>query len=60
MGPSGEYLEGKGIRVHLKMLEYVTSGYKLENYKSQMAKIRCLLMPIYKDLISIISRNFLI
>ena len=32
-------LDWKRIRVYLKMLEFATTGPKLENYKSQMAKI---------------------
>ena len=32
-------LDWKGIRVYLRMKEYVTSGSKLDTYKSQMAKI---------------------
>ena len=32
-------LDWKGIRVYLKMLEFATSGPKLETYKSQMAKV---------------------
>ena len=32
-------LDWKGIRIYLRMKEYVTSGSKLDTYKSQMAKI---------------------
>jgi hypothetical protein len=32
-------LDWKGIRVYLRMKEYVTSGPQLDTYKSQMAKI---------------------
>ena len=39
MEPGAGILDWKGIRVYLKMLEFATSGPKLENYKSQMAKI---------------------
>lgn len=39
MEPGAGILDWKGIRVYLKMLEYATSGPKLETYKSQMAKI---------------------
>lgn len=37
--PAAGVLDWKGIRVYLKMKEYVTSGDKLDMYKSQMAKI---------------------
>ena len=39
MEPGAGILDWKGIRVYLKMPEYATSGPKLENYKSQMAKV---------------------
>lgn len=39
MEPAAGVLDWKGIRVYLKMLEYATSGPKLETYKSQMAKV---------------------
>jgi hypothetical protein len=39
MEPGVGILDWKGIRVYLKMLEYVDSGLKLDTYKSQMAKI---------------------
>jgi hypothetical protein len=39
MEPGAGILDWKGIRVYLKMQEYADSGPKLENYKSQMAKI---------------------
>jgi len=39
MEPGTGILDWKGIRVYLKMLEYATSGPKLEKYKSQMAKV---------------------
>src|SRR5512137_1202103 len=32
-------LDWKGIRVYLRMKEYVTSGQQLDSYKSQAAKI---------------------
>jgi len=32
-------LDWKGIRVYLRMKEYVTAGQKLDTYKSQAAKI---------------------
>jgi hypothetical protein len=32
-------LDWKGIRVYLRMKEYVTSGPQLESWKSQAAKI---------------------
>ena len=39
MEPGTGILDWKGIRVYLKMLEFATSGPKLDAYKSQMAKI---------------------
>jgi hypothetical protein len=39
MEPGAVVLDWKGIRVYLKMLNFVTSGPKLEAYKSQMARI---------------------
>lgn len=39
MEPGAGILDWKGIRVYLKMLEFATSGPKLEAYKSQIAKI---------------------
>jgi hypothetical protein len=39
MEPAAGILDWKGIRVYLKMLEYATSGPKLEACKSQMARI---------------------
>ena len=39
MEPAAGILDWKGIRVYLKMLEYATSGPKLETYKGQMAKV---------------------
>jgi len=39
MEPGAGIFDWKGIRVYIKMLEYATSGPKLEAYKSQMAKI---------------------
>ncbi|MDQ1261426.1 MAG: hypothetical protein QG575_607 [Euryarchaeota archaeon] len=39
MEPGEGILDWKGIRVYLKMLEFVDSGPKLEAYKSQMARI---------------------
>jgi hypothetical protein len=39
MEPAEEVWDWKGIRVYLRMKEYVTSGPKLEAYKSQIAKI---------------------
>jgi hypothetical protein len=39
MEPGVSILDWKGIRVYLKLREYVTSGPKIDTYKSQMAKI---------------------
>ena len=39
MDPGAGILDWKGILVYLKMLEFATSGHKLDAYKSQMAKI---------------------
>ena len=39
MEPAAGVLDWKGIRVYLKMLEYATSGPKLETFKNQTAKI---------------------
>jgi len=39
MEPGAGLLDWKGIRVYLKMREYVTSGPKMDTYKSQMAKV---------------------
>ena len=39
MEPGEGILDWKGIRVYLKMKEYVTSGVQLDMYKSQVAKI---------------------
>lgn len=39
MEPGAGLLDWKGIRVYLKMKEYVTSGQQLDTYKSQAAKI---------------------
>jgi hypothetical protein len=39
MEPGAGILDWKGVRVYLNMLEYATSGPKLETYKSQMARI---------------------
>ena len=38
MEPAAGVLDWKGIRVYLKMLEYATSGPKLETFKNQTAK----------------------
>ena len=35
----GSILDWKGIRVYLRMKEYVTSGPQFDTYKSQMAKV---------------------
>ena len=37
--PGEGILDWKGIRVYLKMKEYVTSGVQLDMYKSQITKI---------------------
>jgi hypothetical protein len=37
--PGSGIMDWKGIRVYLKMIEHVTSGPKLEMYKSQAAKV---------------------
>ncbi|MDD5257914.1 MAG: pyridoxamine 5'-phosphate oxidase family protein, partial [Methanothrix soehngenii] len=39
MNLGSEILDWKGIRVYLRMREYVTSGPQLESYKSQVAKV---------------------
>ena len=39
MEPGASIMDWKGIRIYLKMKEYVTSGPKLDAYKSQAAKI---------------------
>lgn len=39
MEPGEGLLDWKGIRVYLNMLEFASSGPKLEAYKSQMARI---------------------
>jgi hypothetical protein len=39
MEPAARIIDWKGLRVYLKMKEYVTSGQKLDEYKSQAAKI---------------------
>ena len=39
MEPGSGILDWKGIRVYLRLLEYVTSGPQLDMYKSQTAKI---------------------
>ena len=39
MEPGAGLLDWKGIRVYLKMREYVTSGPQIDTYKSQMAKV---------------------
>lgn len=39
MEPAAGILDWKGIRVYMRMKEYVTSGPKLDTYKSQVAKI---------------------
>jgi hypothetical protein len=39
MEPGEGTLDWKGIRVYLKMKEYLTSGARLDVYKSQVAKI---------------------
>lgn len=37
--PGAGVMDWKGIRVYLKMREHLTSGPKLDAYKSQMAKV---------------------
>jgi hypothetical protein len=37
--PGASIMDWKGIRVYLRMKEYVASGPKLDTYKSQVAKI---------------------
>jgi hypothetical protein len=37
--PASGIQDWKGIRVYLRMKEYVTTGPKLETYKSQVAKV---------------------
>ncbi|WP_348303244.1 pyridoxamine 5'-phosphate oxidase family protein [Methanothrix sp.] len=39
MNQGSEILDWKGIRVYLRMREYITSGPQLESYKSQVAKV---------------------
>jgi hypothetical protein len=39
MEPGKGLIDWKGIRVYLRMREYVTSGPKIDTYKEQMAKI---------------------
>jgi hypothetical protein len=39
MEPGKGILDWKGIRVYLKMKEYLTSGAQLDMYKNQVAKI---------------------
>ena len=39
MEPGAAIMDWKGIRVYLKMKEYVTSGPKLDSYKSEAVKI---------------------
>ncbi|MFA6373283.1 MAG: pyridoxamine 5'-phosphate oxidase family protein [Methanothrix sp.] len=39
MEPGAGVLDWKGIRVYLNLLEYATSGPKLETYRNQMARI---------------------
>ncbi len=39
MEPAAGIMDWKGIRVYLRMKEYVTSGPKLDTYRSQAAKI---------------------
>lgn len=39
MEPGSGVLDWKGIRVYLRMQEYVTSGSQLDMYKSEVAKI---------------------
>jgi len=39
MDPGSGILDWKGIRVYLRMKEYVTSGPQLDMYKSQMSKV---------------------
>ena len=37
--PGAGLLDWKGVRVYLKMKEHVTSGPRLDEYRSQMAKV---------------------
>ena len=37
--PGAGLLDWKGLRVYMKMKEYVTSGPRLDEYRSQMAKV---------------------
>jgi hypothetical protein len=37
--PGVGLLDWKGVRVYMKMKEYVTSGPRLDEYRSQMAKV---------------------
>lgn len=39
MEPGAGVLDWKGVRVYLKMREYVNSGQQFEMYKSQIAKV---------------------
>ncbi|MDD1753157.1 MAG: pyridoxamine 5'-phosphate oxidase family protein [Methanotrichaceae archaeon] len=39
MEPAAGILDWKGIRVYLRMKEYVTSGPQIDTYKSQAARI---------------------
>ena len=39
MEPAAGVLDWKGIRVYLKMLDYATSGPKLETFKNQTAQV---------------------
>jgi hypothetical protein len=39
MEPGASIMDWKGLRVYLRMKEHVTSGPKLDAYKSQAAKI---------------------
>jgi hypothetical protein len=39
MEQGAEILDWKGVRVYLRMREYITSGPRLDEYKSQTAKI---------------------
>ena len=39
MEPGAAIMDWKGIRVYLKMKEFVTSGPKLDSYKSEAVKI---------------------
>ena len=39
MDPGSGVLDWKGVRIYLRMREYVTSGPQLEGYKSQVARV---------------------